>query len=163
MAAKSLATAQWLSIFDLLFNIDKWRQGSTFINSTPPPWQRPKYVTGASLHWALAISLANEQEATGLKKLSEVAHGLVQFCRGVYNEEGYHHIILPFDKALVARVLFGIAHFEDHAVSPLREVLGSILEETGRYIREGVRVETAIDCAKNLLRRAASPGTFKGL
>lgn len=159
--ANNLAVIDCLSVFDLLFNIDKRREGPAFVNSAPPSRQRPKYVTGASLHRAFAIALANEQETTGLEQLAEVTHGLVQFRSGVYDEEGYHHIILPFDKALVKRVLFGVAHFEDHAVSPLCQILSGVLKETGRYVCEGIRVEAVINGAKNLLRGAARSSTFE--
>lgn len=116
---KDWTVIQCLSDFDLLFNIDKRREGPAFINSAPPSGQRAKYVTGASLHWAFAISLTNEQETAWFEQLSEVTHGLVQFRRSVDDEEGYHHVVLPLDKALVEGVLLGIAHFEDHTVSPL--------------------------------------------
>lgn len=138
LSVKDFKKAGKERVFDLLVNINKGREGPTFVNSAPPSGQRPKYVTGASLHRAFAIALANKQESTWFEQLAEVAHRLVQLSRSMYNEESYHHIILSFNKALVDGILLGITHFEDHAVSPLCQILSSVLKETGRYVCEGI-------------------------
>lgn len=118
-------------VFCLLFNIDKGRECPAFVNSTPPTWEGPEDVTGSSLHRAFAVTLANEQETAWFQQLAKVSHSLVQFSSGMYDEEGYYHIILSLNESLNERVLFGIADFEDHSVSPLREILGGVFEETG--------------------------------